>query len=121
MLRWYKSEYENQYFENNEENEAYWTEYQNGELFAEYEEINRRIDTNGELEVLILRTDGVYGKLTSESAFWGDEENRINKWFCSGGWSIVRMEDETQYCYSSSSSSSSSSSDSSGSDSSDVE
>lgn len=85
MLKWMK-DVENQYFEY-DENEEKWSEYQNGELFATFFEIDRSGDNNSkELEVLILKNDGLILKLTPESAFWGNERNQIDKFLCNGRW-----------------------------------
>lgn len=96
-LRWSKTSVQeqindrvrDQYFEN-DENEANWTEYHDGEVFATFVEIDRTDNNNGGLEVLLLKTDGSIVKLTPESAFWGNEKELVNNLICNGGWQNLK-------------------------------
>lgn len=86
LLRWVKRIDEKTYFENDKNDESKWCEYHDEKLVAKFIEIDRCNDTNGELEVLIQRTDGFYVKLTSVSVFGGNDKHNVDRLISHGGW-----------------------------------
>lgn len=85
-MRWIKTDIgEIQYFENCEE-QSLWHEYQKGKLFSKFIEVDRNLDKNGELEVLILKTNGLFVKLTSNGAFWGYAKDDTGNYLSNGRW-----------------------------------
>jgi hypothetical protein len=82
-FKWVKTCEENQYFV--KESEKKWKEYQNGNLFAEFEEIYSNFES-GNSCVILERNDGYFVKLTNECGYFGDSQTDISIHFCDGKW-----------------------------------